>query len=415
MALERLKGRIQPIELMDEDKCYEILHLSKYYQSLNQDDRIKVLKQDLATRLEKSNEVVWKHYPIQKIEEIDDAKARIMAHAERIAHLPLYRDMQLVSSLLNDQMFIYKNYQEMVAYVTVVWYELDKFLLKVENERATLGDRVDELEQANARLLDENVRLIKQKEHEPVKALLPAIQTTFKAVDEKDYGTETAEHLPLHPPETEEKPEHTYSESEKILGNENTSEDFGESKIIASEHVEEEKSESAEEKKIDVSTMNRPVEIGSDRSISQNNSSKNEMSLNNSSKSEITLTEGTPILDKSEAFLGDKDDKQAFLDKLFSYSDITDSEKKTLALFLEKGRMDRKTFIQSFVAREGRPKVAEYHLLIFVKNGILTRTLKEGFKKQYFYELAPAWFDHLTAWVNYKKQTRRKAAIGGIK
>jgi len=418
MPLERLRGRIQPIELMDEDKCYEILHFSKSYHGLNQDDKVKVLHQYLSPILEKGNEVVWKHYPIQKIDAIDDSKARIMAYAESIAHLPLYQDMQLVSSLLNDQMFIYKNYQEMVAYVTVVWYELDKFLLKVENERATMQDRVDDLTKKNDRLLEENTRLIRQKEYEPIKV---PVQTQLKANVETDYDGE-------QPEPSEEKPEHTYSETEKISGNQNTTEEFSESKVIASEHVGIESTNRNE----NTAMPEERVEESENRIEESRNrvDTSRQVDTSDTSTDKISLTGSTTIDDKigsktnlsgTDKILADESkknlpqQKKTLADKICSVSSLTKSEKITLLLFLENGILDRKTLVE-LASKRGIPKGApHYHLIAFPSHGILIKRPKEDSPTEFEFELSPDWFDHVMDMANRKSQAKVRGVLAGWK
>lgn len=155
--------RIRPLDIPDWDKCMEVLNPPKEFYETSQ----KTLwwKLQLPLRLEKANELIWKKFPIRKLQKIDDAIGNMRDLAERSGNLIMADYLNEIIDFAETLPLLFKNYEEMVCYTAGLYHILEQenvfeSIQKLQSENLKIEDktekkyikRVEALERENSRL-----------------------------------------------------------------------------------------------------------------------------------------------------------------------------------------------------------------------------------------------------------------------
>lgn len=146
--------RITPVEIKSKEDCLAIVRPSAYYRTLSTLDKIRYLRQEFPIRLEKVNELVWKNYPTHKISKLQEIAIRFDSLADKTMNTELKNDFNSMKELINNLLFFFKNYQEMVAYTTLLYYETDTLVNEENIELLQLKERFNILEKESFALKD---------------------------------------------------------------------------------------------------------------------------------------------------------------------------------------------------------------------------------------------------------------------
>ena len=159
--------RIRPLEFPELKDCYDILKPPDFFRTMDYFEKLRFLSRELPIRLEKTNEIVWKKYPNSYLEKIDDAIARLDSLSVSTGNLPMQNSIRLVKDVLTDVPLLFKNYEEMVAFVSLFWYTVRDLMTdsSMANELKELRERVKGLEMINEGLRNRNmiVNLVRKK------------------------------------------------------------------------------------------------------------------------------------------------------------------------------------------------------------------------------------------------------------
>lgn len=229
--------KIRPLEIMRREECLSILNPPERYQTLTPEERVLYLSQELPIRLEKINEIVWRNYPPHRLERIDNARERIRGIADQANNLPIHDDMILVESVLADLLLLFKNYQEMVAYITLVYHEMDDYLELLKNDQGILKTKAEkfEIELENAQ---ENIQILKL-ELDKMKFVKRAYDAMMSEKEEKVTNQTTLEGdvsrnrgIGSTHPDTFSEPQYIEIEKPKIIASEPIDQNVDTSEIV---------------------------------------------------------------------------------------------------------------------------------------------------------------------------------------
>lgn len=175
--------RIHPIELMTYEKAMEILNLSPFFHEAP--NKLSALKQEFQVRLDKVNEIVWKKYPQSVLEKIDESRDRLLLLSEESGNQDTYNDLRTVASFLGDIVLLFKNYEEMVAYTTLLYHLIEK-----ENFPKQVQDMEDKVTEA-----EENVFKIKDECDKKLQRMQDHIIATTNKLRSAEYLTVQVEQM----------------------------------------------------------------------------------------------------------------------------------------------------------------------------------------------------------------------------
>jgi len=123
---------IKPIEMYNREACLRIIDPPYFYEQLDPTNRVNHLLSTLPIRLEKVNERVWQKYPATKLKQMDEAAEHMSYIIDRSGELDMQGDLIKLRDFLWDAPVIFKNYEEIVAFVSLLYYEVNALMDEME-------------------------------------------------------------------------------------------------------------------------------------------------------------------------------------------------------------------------------------------------------------------------------------------
>jgi len=123
---------IRPIEMYNREACLRIIDPPYFYEQLDPTNRVNHLLSTLPIRLEKVNERVWQKYPATKLKQMDEAAESMSYIIDRSGELDMQGDLIKLRDFLWDAPVIFKNYEEIVAFVSLLYYEVNALMDEME-------------------------------------------------------------------------------------------------------------------------------------------------------------------------------------------------------------------------------------------------------------------------------------------
>lgn len=174
-------AKIEPLKLKDYEECISIVKPTLYYGKMTPVERINYLRMMLPQKLETINQVVWSRYPPEQLMKIDEAIQDLTVLSESTVNANLQRKINLAKELLDSLVFIFKNYEDIVALSTLMYYETDNLLNTENSELAELKKIVAHQEYEYGKLKDKILEY---------QTLIPEIADSLKLLNMLKEGTE---------------------------------------------------------------------------------------------------------------------------------------------------------------------------------------------------------------------------------
>ena len=125
--------KIEPLKMMSLEECKDVLRPPREYSEMEQEEKLRYWKQETPVRLDKANEVVWKSFSEDRFKRANLANERLNAIANQALDEYTKNDLRLLSSYFTEMPLFFKNYQEMVALLSIIFHELGPLLVDLFN------------------------------------------------------------------------------------------------------------------------------------------------------------------------------------------------------------------------------------------------------------------------------------------